>query len=458
MSRGSQQSMQRIATIISGLLKGITFYPASHPSLLRPMEELNLLLGELFREETELTLGVTDGTLYVGEQLFVRPTPPVAELASGLSARGIDAVTLIQGVTLEQLGRFFTLAGDRKSEAELIAAGLLDEGIESIRINGITRRQQEEVLQPSDGGPYDSRVAYDQALTAVKGIWKEIQQGRIPNSAEVVAVVDTMVEMAIQDPSTLLCLSMIKEYDNYTFTHCVNVGVLSLALAAALGTPREALRDTGVAGMLHDIGKIRIDKQILNKPGKLAAAEFEQVKKHSEFGAKIVEKMEGLSDDIVQAVLGHHIHFNRNGYPEWARELPFSEMTDIIAVSDTYDAVTTLRPYMRPQSPKAAVDIMRRLSGTKLNGALVEKFVTMMGEYPVGSLVRLDNNELAVVFRSNPEERTRPTVKVIIDCDGNLLAQPRTEPLVRDGLPSYAAIVAVADPLTRNIDPACYLT
>jgi putative nucleotidyltransferase with HDIG domain len=459
MSNVSQQRAQRVATLFSGVLKGIHFYPASHPSILQPLRELDATLGELLREQGVLNFGVTDGTLYFADHLFVRPTPPVAELALGLDARGINAVTLRQGITFEQLSRFFILAADKKSVADTIAEGLLAEGIDTIRINGITRQDQEtEPNDPAEDARYDPHAAYNVALTAVKGVWKEIQRGRIPNSAEVVAVVDTMVEMAIQDPSTLLCLSMIKDYDNYTFTHCVNVGVLSLALAAALGASRSTLRDTGVAGMLHDIGKIRIDKNILNKPGKLDAAEFEQIKKHSEFGAKIVENMQGLNDEIVQAVLGHHILFNRGGYPEWAQKIPFSEMADILAVSDTYDAITTLRPYTLPQTPKAAVDIMRKLSGTKLNSYLVEKFVEMMGDYPVGTLVRLDNNELAVVFRPNPADSKAPTVKVVIDAAGNFLEEPRIERLAQDGTPCYAAVVAVANPLTRNIDPARYLT
>ena len=459
MSTASQQIALRVATLFSGVLKGIHFYPASHPSILQPLRELDATLGELLREQGELNFGVTDDTLYFADHLFVRPTPPVAELASGLAARGIHAVTLRKGLTFEQLSRFFVLAADKKSAADLIADRLLEEGIDTILINGITRQdQEEEPTEPVDEARFDPHAAYNQALAAVKGVWKEIQRGRMPNSAEVIAVVDTMVDMAIQDPSTLLCLSMIKDYDNYTFTHCVNVGVLSLALAASLGTSRETLRDTGVAGMLHDIGKIRIDKEILNKPGKLDAAEFEQIKKHSEFGAKIVEKMQGLNDEIVQAVLGHHILFNRDGYPEWAQEIPFNEMADIIAVSDTYDAITTLRPYTLPQTPKSAVDIMRKISGTKLNSYLVEKFVEMMGDYPVGTLVRLDNNELAVVFRPNPADSRAPTVKVVVDAAGNFLGEPRIERLAQDGVPCYAAIVAVANPLTRNIDPARYLT
>ena len=458
MSIMPQQTAQRIATLLSGVLKGMNFYPAAHPSIVQPLTELVATVEDLLREQ-EVHFGITDGVLYFGDYLFVRPTPPVAELATVLAARGIDAITLRKGVTLEQFSRFVALAADRKSTAGPIAAALLAEGIETIRINGITRQEESgEPADQSDEVRYDPRTAYNQALTAVKGVWKDIQRGRIPNSAEVIVVVDTMVEMAIQDPSTLLCLSMIKDYDNYTFTHCVNVGVLSLALAASLGSSRETLRDTGVAGMLHDIGKIRIDKNILNKPGKLDAAEFEQIKKHSEFGAKIVEKMEGLNDVIATAVLGHHIRYNRNGYPEWAQQLPFSELAGIIAVCDTYDAITTLRSYKLPLTPKAAVDILRKISGAELNGYLVERFVEMMGDFPVGTLVRLDTNELAVVFRPNPLDSRAPTVKIIIDAAGEFLDEPRIERLAQDGQPRYSAIVAVANPLTRNIDPARYLT
>ena len=458
MSAMPQQTAQRVATILSGVLKGMNFYPAAHPSIVQPLKELDALLGDILREQGEINFGVTDGVLYFGSHLFVRPTPPVAGLAAGLTAREIRDVTFREALTLEQISRFVTLAADRNNTAGQIAEILRAEGIENIFINGATRDEVIEPPEPADEARFDPHTAYTQALTAVKGVWKDIQRGRIPNSAEVVAVVDTMVDMAIQDPSTLLCLSMIKDYDNYTFTHCVNVGVLSLALAAALDSSRETLRDTGVAGMLHDIGKIRIDKNILNKPGKLDTSELEQIRKHSEFGAEIVEKMQGLNDGIAQAVLGHHIRFNRSGYPEWARNHTFTEMSEIISVADTYDAITTLRPYTLPQTPKEAVDIMRKLSGVYLSGYLVEKFVEMMGDYPVGTLVRLDSNELAVVFRPNPADSRAPTVKVVINALGDFLKEPRIERLAQDGMPCYAAIVAVANPLTHNIDPARYLT
>ena len=254
---------------------------------------------------------------------------------------------------------------------------------------------------------------------------REVENGRIPTGQWINTVVDNMVAVTMKDPTTLLGLAMIKDYDNYTFSHSVNVGILALSLGSFLGMEEASLRDLNTAGLLHDIGKTTVDKAILNSPGKLSADEFEQMKKHAEAGAEIVGKMQEISPRVADAVLGHHIKFNRTGYPEWASNRSFSDFAEIVAVADCYDAITTLRTYNVPTLPKAAMDIMRRLAGTSLNAELVEQFEKMMGEYPVGTLVRLDNNEIALVVKPHPMESVPPGVKVIMDAAGQLLEQPR---------------------------------
>ena len=286
---------------------------------------------------------------------------------------------------------------------------------------------------------------------------REVENGRIPTGDRINAVVDNMVSVTMKDHTTLLGLAMIKDYDNYTFSHSVNVGILALTLGSYLGLNREDLRDINTAGLLHDIGKTRIDKAILNKPGKLSAAEFEQMKKHAEEGAKIVSKMKDIKPQVAEAVLGHHIKYNRTGYPEWASERSFGRFAELVAVADCYDAITTLRTYNVPTLPKAAIDTMRRISGTSLNGELVEKFEEMMGQYPVGTLVRLDTNEIALVVKPHPMESVTPAVKVIIDSRGEVLEKPRLMSLaVKDGS-RYASIITPVDPLLKNVDVAGYL-
>jgi putative nucleotidyltransferase with HDIG domain len=285
---------------------------------------------------------------------------------------------------------------------------------------------------------------------------KDIESGRIPASSRINAVVDNMVSLAINDHTTLVGLAMIKDYDNYTFNHSVNVGILAVALAAYLGMDRDALRDTNTAGLLHDIGKIKIEKSILNKPGKLSGDEYEEMKKHAEKGAEIVGKMEDIHPRVTDAVLGHHIRYNRTGYPEWARQKGFDQLADILAVADCYDAITTLRTYNSPVLPKAALDMMRRISGSSLSSDLVQKFEEMMGDYPVGTLVRLDTNEIALVVRPHPQESAEAAVKIIIDAQGTTLEKPRSMSLGLTNGNRYASIVALVDPLLKNIEVSRY--
>jgi hypothetical protein len=152
--------------------------------------------------------------------------------------------------------------------------------------------------------------------------------------------------------------------------------------------------------------------------------------------------------------LGHHIKHNRTGYPEWARGNSFNQITEMVAVADCYDAITTVRTYSMPTLPKGAIDIMRRLSGTSLNGDLVDKFEEMMGKYPVGTLVRLNTNEIALVVRPHPVESKIPAVKVIIDSNGTVLDNPKLISIADIGDSSQVSIVSTVDPILKNIDIA----
>ena len=157
------------------------------------------------------------------------------------------------------------------------------------------------------------------------------------------------------------------------------------------------------------------------------------------------------------APLGHHLFFNRTGYPDWARSLPANHLIDIIAVADTYDAITTMRVYQHPITPRAALAELQKLVGTFLDGGLVARFAEMMGKYPVGTLVRLDTNEVAMVYRPNPLDEETPLVRVLFAEDGTRLANPREVSLVEPDGSRYASIVSVIDPLLKNVDVGKYV-
>lgn len=448
-----KQNALRLITLFSGAVKGMAFYPASHPAIRQPLMDLYKLFSTAFSQADQVSLGLADGIMFFDDHFFVTPSTSIADLTNRMLEKSVGRIIVVKGVSFDELQNFVRLFSNKGNGFATLLEQMQESGISSIKLvneDAENLNNQDDDIEIEAEG--DHVGTYNKALAAIRTICRDIERGRIPNSAPVIRIVDRMVGITMQEPWALLGLTMIKDYDNYTFNHCVNVGVLAMSLGATLGLDAMTVKDLGIAGQLHDIGKTMIPKSILNKPGKLSSTEFEEMKRHPELGSKIIREMEGLDPHIAQIVLGHHLHFNRSGYPEWASKLPFNQMVDIIAIADTYDAITTLRVYQHPVNPRTALYEMQKLVGTILDGAILGRFIELMGSYPVGTLVRLDTNEVAVVYRPNPLDEESPVVRVLIDGDGKRLKMPREQSLVeRNGL-RYANIVAVVDPLLKNID------
>jgi putative nucleotidyltransferase with HDIG domain len=430
------QHAQRLATLLSGAIKGAGLYPPGHPASLQPFREMENLMLVLQRNGGDLRLAVVDGVLSVGEHLFFAPPAPLQELINRLEEKGIAGLILKPGVLAPDLTVLARLLAEGSCEAGDLTRGLKEAGVKLIEV------MEEDSLSHT----------YNEAVSAVRDIFEEIGKGRIPNSRRMLTVVSSLASAAIKEPAALLGLALIKDYDNYTFQHSVNVGVLSMALSASMGHQEPEVEESGLAGFLHDIGKTRVDKDILNKPGKLNSDEFVEMRKHPEYGAAIVREMEGVSEKVAEAVLGHHIRYDRAGYPEWAREKEFGTTSKIVAVADFYDATTTLRSYQRPMLPDQAMKEIRKAVGGSLDGAVVERFMELTGKYPTGSVVRLDSNEIAVVFAPSSQPCGAAVVKVVMDRHGSMLEEPELRSLITSG----DCIVDLVDPLVKGIDVARY--
>ncbi|HBG07546.1 MAG: HD family phosphohydrolase [Geobacteraceae bacterium GWC2_58_44] len=436
MTEQGMQHAQRLATLLSGGIRGGGYYPAGHPASLQPFREMALVASVMHREGGEIRLAVVDGVLSVGEHLFFAPTAPLQELSRRLEEKGVFGITLKPGVSDQDLMALARLMAEPAGGAAELKEGLALAAISSIEV-----REEDNLAK-----------TYNEAVGAIRDIFYEIGNGRIPNSRRMLTVVSSLASAAVREPAALLGLTMIKDYDNYTFQHSVNVGVLAMALSASMGQPADQVEQAGMAGFLHDVGKTRVNKGILNKPGKLSNDEYLEMKKHPEFGAEIVRQMEGVPAQVAEAVLGHHIRHDREGYPEWARSFSFGVASGIVAVADCYDATTTLRAYQRPMQPKQAVDKIRSLCGTSLDGEIVERFLELTGRFPTGSLVRLDSNEIAVVFTPSSQECGAAVVKVIMDGTGSALREPELRSLAGGG----GFVVDLVDPLVKGIDVSRY--
>ena len=443
----SQADAQRLATIFSGLIRSTTLYPPGNPALTRPLNDLHALAARHLENANSIRLGLNDGILFVEDHLFVAAAQPIEDLAKLFAGRKVDAVIVTRGVEPDELFRLAKLFANRNLAAEDIVRQLEPEQIRHIMV--ISNDDDADRLI------HEAGQAYQSALESIRTAFNDIEEHRIPTSERLLAATRQFTDVAVQDPLVVAGLSMIKDYDNYTYNHSVNVGAIAMALAAHLKMDQVTIEEVGMAGFLHDIGKTRVSKAIINKPGKLSADEFDEIKKHPEDGVKLIEKMTGMSPKVSEAVLSHHLRYNKQGYPEWAQKLELSNLGQIVAIADCFDACTTLRVYQKPMPPAAAINRMKELAGEFLDPEMVACFAEMMGKYPPGSVVRLDTNELALIWKANSIDGDAPYIRVLFDREGKKVDQPFTEKL-SDRAGGNAAIVAIVDPLLKGIDVGEY--
>jgi HD-GYP domain-containing protein (c-di-GMP phosphodiesterase class II) len=429
----------------AGVYKGLRLYPLQHPAVERQVQGLVTALAPLFRLGPTVRMGLLEGSLFIEGYLFAEPNPAAEEIAALLATLDVEGLEFGRGVRVEELRALFQLLHEGGGKGEALAAALARQGVTHLRL--LTLQAEE---QPSESPP---RQVYGRALKVVDRIFHDVRMGKIPSSTEAMEVVKSMVELTLSEPHALFALSMLKDYDNYTFTHSVNVAVIALAVGRACGLSEEQLRTLGLGSLLHDLGKLRIDLAIITKPGRLTEAEFEQIKTHPGTGADIVRDMEGVTPEAVEIVLGHHVRYDRSGYPDEVRGAAISPLVEMAAIADTYDAITTLRSYQRPMTPRRAVERLREVAGSLLNPRLVESFISSLGPYPVGSLVRLDSSEIGLVVWVDTQDPDSVRLRILFDADGKPLTEQRRIDLT--GAESRR-IVAEVDPSSRGITVTDY--
>ncbi len=439
--------LKQIVMGLAGAFKGLRLYPPDHPSVRNQVQNLLQRLQSVLLNRDQLKMGLLEGTLFLGEHLFVHDTPAADDIGRLLEELEVDALEFTRGITEDEIRHFLAILGQSEIKGEALQEVFEARGIEHIRLAGGKGEEED----PEEQEP---RKVYGRALTVVNEIFQDVRLGKIPSSRTAKKVVSDMARLTIADPHALFALSMLKNYDNYTFTHSVNVSVISLAIGRACGLTEDELRILGLGGLLHDIGKLKIDLAIINKPGRLTDLEFEAIKQHPSMGAAILEHMESMAPQVIDIVLGHHLRFDRKGYPADARMRGSLTMVDMATIADTYDAITTLRSYQRPATPREALAQMGQSSGTILHPRYLEAFMASLGTYPVGSLVRLASNEIGLVSEVGIDNPDEIQLKVLFDREGRRHPKPAMRYL---GSRETRKIVAEVDPFLKGINPVDYL-
>jgi HD-GYP domain-containing protein (c-di-GMP phosphodiesterase class II) len=228
-------------------------------------------------------------------------------------------------------------------------------------------------------------------------------------------LVSDIVEQIIDNKDTIVNLIDLKMYDDYTFSHCVNVAVLSIVLGVSIGMSKDELFILGLGAILHDIGKIFIDNSILNKKGKLTEEEYNIIQKHAEYGYDYLRDTFEIPSAAYVAVLQHHEKFDGTGYPTMRDKDNISLYGRIIGIADVYDALTSNRPYRKALLPSEAMEYIMANGGIMFDINLTKKFVQKVAPFPVGTSVKLSNDYKGIVIKNYEEACLRPKIKVVLD-------------------------------------------
>lgn len=431
--------IKQVIQILAAAIKGLRLYAVDHPATIKQVSTLQNSLFNLLQHKKQIKMGLLEGTLFVEDHLFMQEFPAADEIAKLLETYELLGIEFTAGLSAEEIQGLLHQLHGGGAKGSAFAEALERRGIKKIR--AIAAEDDDDDQQP--------RKVYRRALKVVDQIFQDVRMGEIPSSAEAINVVKSMAQMTITEPHAMLALSMLKDYDNYTFTHSVNVSVLALAVGRACRVSDEQLRTLGLGGLLHDLGKLRIDVNIITKPGRLTDSEFESIKQHPDFGAGIIREMEDVTPEVMQIVLCHHLRHDRSGYPVDTSGGIISPLVEMTAIADAYDAMTTLRSYQRPFTPRNAIARLKEISGTSLHPEFVRHFVESLGPYPVGSLVRLDNNEIGLVIKVDIQDPSLADIKVLFNAAGLLI----DEPFMLNLHPNQSRrIVAEVDPHSKGID------
>ncbi len=262
-----------------------------------------------------------------------------------------------------------------------------------------------------------SQHTYQQTSHLVKDLMDDVRFGNTLNTEAAKAAVADCVDRIIENSDAMALLTQLKNKDEYTQQHSLNVCILAIMLGRYQKKSIADLNNLGICALLHDMGKMKVPLEILNKPGKLTDQEMRLMEAHTTWGRDVIMSARGVFSGAVDVAYGHHEKLNGSGYPRGIKAQGISEYTRLVAIVDAYDAITSDRVYQKGRLHLEAINILTRSRETHFDAGMVIQFIDCIGIYPVGNLVEMSNGEVAVVIEKNTKSKTRPKVLLLLDAE-----------------------------------------
>jgi HD-GYP domain-containing protein (c-di-GMP phosphodiesterase class II) len=466
-----QKLARQLVVALNSAVRAVRLYPVENAAVQKAIADLGAAADRVREAEGHCSLRRIGDYLFVNEtrlRLSFDNYAAVASLLGLFHEAGIGGLSLVEApaarswVVLLSFLQSPPTDLDIDDRLEQLARRLAQANIDDFEL--IPFLEEGEATEADVDAKERARQTYVRSLDVTREVITSSRIGRSPGLKKVKRAVQGIVDAILGDSASMLGLTTLREFDDYTFVHSVNVCILSVALGRRLGLAKAQLLDLGLAALMHDIGKSRLPKEILNKRGALEESEREILRSHTWKGVLALFSLptgSGRPWRAMTAAYEHHMRTDLSGYPQVVRSRKLSLFSKIIAVADGFDAATTTRVYQDAAwSPADVLRGMRDNPRLGFDPVVVKAFINLTGIYPVGTLVVLDSFEMAVVLAPNPDKAalSRPLVRILMDERGNPVddATPVDLTVRRDDGQFFRTIIRTEDPQKYGINIGDY--
>ena len=394
-------------------LQSAKMYGTEHVLFKKALDRSYLVFQDALSSQNEIVIGIVGEELAFGKEILFDLSKLLNPSIIYLKERNIERLAFYRGLAKDELEKFIIFISGKKDDSSLALQEQLSLlGIRNIDVgklkaygNGLAKQAQESIKKLSlyDDSARDVSLALDNALNAEK-----IDHLTLKSS------INNIVENLNNKDSDILKLATLKRYSLETYTHMLNVSIIAMHFSSRLGFDKEEVLNIGIAALFHDIGKLYISRKVLNKKDKLVEQEFNQIKSHTLLGAEMMLKyVDSLGQLPVVVTFEHHLKYDLSGYPRIAFAKKPHIVSLIVSICDVYDALSQRRVYKQDYSPDLVYNIMNKDKGSAFEPELLDRFFRIIGVWPPGAIVSLDNGMVALVRQENESDIFRPKIEII---------------------------------------------
>jgi len=393
-------------------LQTAKLYGPGHSITKKSVEKAYLSLQDVLAVKGELVIGIIGEELVFEKEIFFDLSKFLKQMILYLKDRGVERIAISRALEQEELNKFIEFL-------TLPKEAMKGEPSESLRLAGVRNISIGKVRASSAGAsskqPGSGLLSfYQDSLDNISHPLTRIMNNEAVDGMSLKLAINNIVNNLGSYFEQLFKLATLKRYDTGTFTHLLNVSILSMHFSAKLGFAKDVVMDIGLSALFHDIGKLHISRKTIRKPGQLSAQEFSQMESHTVLGAKLLmQYVDSIGIMPVVICFEHHLKYDLSGYPRVPFKAKQHIVSSIVSICDVYDALAQRRSYKTDYPPDMIHSLMMRGSGSTFNPQLLSAFFKIIGVWPIGSIVALNDSRIGVVVEENEDNMFLPLVKII---------------------------------------------